>query len=65
MIKVTYSSPLTTLKRIKIGDEIIDDYDSKGCIVKINEVEKGDITEFTFSLDNRQIIFIISSSASY
>jgi len=63
MIKVTYSSPLARLKKIKVGDEIIDEYDSSGRVIRITENIKDDVIEFTFLLDNKQTIFIMSSLA--
>ena len=39
MINVTYTTSLRKLNRVKIGDEIVDEYENQGKVVKINKTK--------------------------
>ncbi|TCD01986.1 hypothetical protein EZ449_19510 [Pedobacter frigidisoli] len=60
MIRVAYTTPVVKLEKIKIGDEVIDEYQSTGKVVKINKRINNGALEFTFHLDNKQTIYIMS-----
>jgi len=62
MIKLTYSTPVVKLEKIKVGDEVIDEYQSQGRVTKITRNVKAGIIEFIFHLDTKQTIFIMSKA---
>ncbi len=62
MINVTYSTPLRKLNRVKIGDEIVDEYENQGKVVKINKTNSTIGREYLFLLDNKQMIYILSEA---
>jgi len=62
MIKLAYSTPISRLDKIKVGDEITDEYQSSGKVVQITKNIKDKFTEFIFLLDSRQTIFIMCAS---
>jgi len=62
MIKLAYSTPISRLEKIKIGDEVMDEYQSSGKVIGIKKNIKEDSIEFIFLLDNKQTIFIIIPS---
>lgn len=61
MIKITHDTPLKTLNKISVGDRIIDSYESQGSVVKIAKDTMFEYIEFKFILDNKQMIYILSS----
>jgi uncharacterized protein YuzE len=63
MIKLAYSTPISRLDKIKVGDEIMDEYQSSGKVIQITKNIKDKFTEFIFLLDSRQTIFIMCASA--
>ncbi|RDC55972.1 hypothetical protein DU508_14045 [Pedobacter chinensis] len=62
MIKLTYNTPVVKLEKIKVGDEIIDEYQSQGRVTKITRKVRAGIIEFIFHLDTKQTIFIMSKA---
>jgi hypothetical protein len=62
MIKLAYSTPISRLDKIKIGDEVMDEYQSSGKVIQIKKNIKDEFTEFIFLLDSRQTIFIMCAS---
>jgi len=62
MIKLAYSTPISRLDKIKVGDEITDEYQSAGRVTQITKNIKDKFTEFIFLLDSRQTIFILCTS---
>ncbi|MFC3559752.1 hypothetical protein [Pedobacter jamesrossensis] len=62
MINVTYTTPLRKLNQVKIGDEIVDEYENQGKVVKINKTESNVGREYLFLLDNKQMIYILSEA---
>ncbi|KQM78507.1 hypothetical protein ASE74_13465 [Pedobacter sp. Leaf216] len=62
MIKLAYSTPISRLDKIKVGDEITDEYQSTGRVTQITKNIKDKFTEFIFLLDSRQTIFILCTS---
>ncbi|RZL20361.1 MAG: hypothetical protein EOO96_25190 [Pedobacter sp.] len=62
MINVTYNTPLNKLNKVKVGDEIIDEYENRGKVVKINKTKSNVGREYLFLLDNRQMIYILSEA---
>ncbi|MDQ0964892.1 hypothetical protein QFZ20_000295 [Flavobacterium sp. W4I14] len=62
MIKLAYSTPISRLDKIKVGDEITDEYQSSGKVIQITKNIKDKFTEFLFLLDSRQTIFIMCAS---
>ncbi|QNN44862.1 MULTISPECIES: hypothetical protein [Pedobacter] len=63
MIKLAYSTPIARLDKIKIGDEVMDEYQSTGKVIQITKNIKDKSTEFIFLLDSKQTIFIMCASA--
>lgn len=63
MIKLAYDTPISRLEKIKIGDEVMDEYQSSGKVTMIKRNISGEFTEFIFLLDNKQTIFIMCASA--
>jgi len=63
MVKLAYSTPISKLDKIKVGDEIMDEYQSSGKVIQITKNIKDKFTEFIFLLDSRQTIFIMCASA--
>jgi len=57
--QLSYNTPYRTLNAITIGDEIIDEYNSHGKVVKIIKNKNNRVVEFIFKLDNKQIIYIL------
>lgn len=62
MQNITHSTPVIKLNKIKIGDDIVDEYNSKGRVVKIRKSVVNNLREYLFHLDSRQTIYILSSS---
>lgn len=62
MITLNYKTPVDKLEKIKIGDEIVDEYQSQGRVTKILKKMTGNAVEFTFHLDNRQTVYILSEA---
>ncbi|KLT67011.1 MULTISPECIES: hypothetical protein [Pedobacter] len=62
MIKLAHSTPVFKLEKVKVGDEVIDDYQSHGKVVKVIKKAKDGIVEFSFHLDTKQTIFIMSKA---
>lgn len=62
MINVTYTTPLNKLNKVKVGDEIIDEYENRGKVVRINKTKSNSGREYLFLLDNRQMIYILSEA---
>ncbi|GAA4202107.1 hypothetical protein GCM10022289_16390 [Pedobacter jeongneungensis] len=62
MIKLAYSTPISRLEKIKIGDEVMDEYQSSGKVTMIKKNISDEFTEFIFLLDSKQTIFIICES---
>jgi len=62
MQNITHSTPVIKLNRIKIGDNIVDEYNSQGRVVKIRKSVVNNLREYLFHLDSRQTIYILSSS---
>jgi len=62
MQNITHSTPVIKLNRIKIGDNIADEYNSQGRVVKIRKSVVNNLREYLFHLDSRQTIYILSSS---
>ena len=60
MLNLTHSTPVNKLNKVKIGDEIIDEYNSQGKVVKIRKSIVNDLREYLFHLDSRQTIYILS-----
>ena len=60
MQNLTHSTPVNKLNRVKIGDEIVDEYNSQGKVVKIRKSIVNDLREYLFHLDSRQTIYILS-----
>ncbi|WP_316809585.1 hypothetical protein [Pedobacter agri] len=61
MLNLTHSTPVNKLNKVKIGDEIVDEYNSQGKVVKIRKSVVNDSREFLFHLDSRQTIYILSN----
>jgi len=61
MVNLTHSTPVQKLNKVKIGDEIIDEYKSQGKVVKIKKSVINDLREYLFHLDSRQTIYILSN----
>lgn len=61
MQNLTHSTPVNKLNRVKIGDEIVDEYNSQGKVVKIKKSVVHEMKEFLFHLDSRQTIYILSN----
>jgi len=61
MVNLTHSTPIQKLNKVKIGDEIIDEYKSQGKVVKIKKSVINDLREYLFHLDSRQTIYILSN----
>ncbi|AZI25225.1 MULTISPECIES: hypothetical protein [Pedobacter] len=61
MLNLTHSTPVNKLNKVKIGDEIVDEYNSQGKVVKIRKSVVNDAREFLFHLDSRQTIYILSN----
>lgn len=59
MIELSHNTPLSKLNSLKIGDAVIDDYESSGKIVKITKEKQQGFIEFKLLLDNRQSIYLI------
>ncbi|MCX3264869.1 hypothetical protein [Pedobacter agri] len=59
MIEISHNTPLSKLNSLKIGDTVIDDYESSGKIVKITKAKQPGFIEFKLLLDNRQSIYLI------
>ncbi|WP_316832893.1 hypothetical protein [Pedobacter aquatilis] len=62
MINVNYTTPSRKLNKVKVGDEIADDYENQGKVVKINKTKSKTGSEYLFLLDNRQMIYILSEA---
>lgn len=63
MIRLGFVTPLNKLNKIKLGDEIIDEYESRGRVVKITKnLKNREIVEFIFLLDNKKTIFILGEA---
>lgn len=62
MINVTYTTSLRKLNRVKVGDEIVDEYENQGKVVKINKTKSTIGREYLFLLDNKQMIYILSEA---
>jgi len=62
MINVTYTTPIKKLNQVKVGDEIVDEYENQGKVVKINKTKSTMGSEYLFLLDNRQMIYILSEA---
>lgn len=62
MISLTHDTSAHKLNKVKIGDEITDEYQSQGKVVKINKSVINDLREYLFHLDSRQIIYILSKA---
>lgn len=62
MQNITHSTPVIKLNKIKIGDAIVDEYNSKGRVVKIRKSVINNLREYLFHLDSRQTIYILSNS---
>jgi hypothetical protein len=63
MIKLGFITPIIKLNKVKVGDETIDEYESKGRVVKITKTSKSKgLVKFIFLLDNKQTIFILGEA---
>jgi sortase (surface protein transpeptidase) len=62
MINVTYTTPFHKLNKVKIGDELVDEYENKGKVIKINKSKSIVGREYLFLLDTRQTIYILSEA---
>lgn len=62
MINITYTTPLHKLNKVKIGDELVDEYENKGKVIKINKTKSIAGREYLFLLDTRQTIYILSEA---
>ncbi|TCD23464.1 hypothetical protein EZ456_17585 [Pedobacter psychrodurus] len=62
MVKLAYSTPISKLDKIKVGDEVMDEYHSSGKVVKIEKKVRDELVEFIFLLDSKQTIFIMCSA---
>lgn len=62
MINLTHSTPVNKLNKVKIGDEIIDEYNSQGKVVKIKKSVVDNLKEYLFHLDSRQTIYILTNA---
>ncbi|WP_231427154.1 hypothetical protein [Pedobacter sp. Leaf250] len=63
MIQLDFYTCVIKLNRIQVGDEIIDEYESKGRVVKIiKNIKIKGVTEFIFLLDNKQTIFVLGEA---
>ena len=62
MIKLAHSTPVIKLEKVKIGDNVIDEYQSQGKVMRITRSLKKGIVEFIFHLDNKQTVFIMSKA---
>ncbi|RZK17845.1 MAG: hypothetical protein EOO86_11605 [Pedobacter sp.] len=61
MQNLTHSTPVNKLNRVKIGDEIVDEYNSQGKVVRIKKSVVNEMREYLFHLDSRQTIYILSN----
>ncbi|KQN34694.1 hypothetical protein ASE92_14010 [Pedobacter sp. Leaf41] len=63
MIRLGFITPIVKLNKIKLGDEIIDEYESRGRVVKITKTSKSKgLVEFIFLLDTKQTVFILGNA---
>lgn len=61
MIELTHDTPMHRMIKLKVGDEVVDTYETSGKIINIAKNEKSDFTEFLLTLDNMQKIFLMIS----
>ena len=61
MIKLSHDTPLSRIATLKVGDEVIDSYETSGKIIKIVKEDLKDYSEFRLTLHNRQTIFLMIS----
>lgn len=61
MIEISHDTLLIKLNELKIGDKVIDSYESSGRITKIAKSIKDEFIEFRLLLDSGQTIFLMSS----
>lgn len=60
MIKLAHTTSARVLRKVKIGDTVIDEYQTQGRVVKISKKVENGIAEYLFHLDSKQTVHIMS-----